>query len=82
MFLINKGGVLVVDVRPGTPAAEAGIAKGDAIESIDGEPAEKLTLGGVREAFRRPSGTQLELQIRSKGASSSHKVLLTLRDYV
>jgi hypothetical protein len=82
MFMIDRGGVLVVDVRPGTPAADAGIVKGDAIESVDGEPAERLRLGGIREAFRRPSGTQLELQVRSKGASSAHKVLLTLRDYV
>lgn len=82
MFLIARDGVVVADVRPGTPAAEAGVVKGDAIVGIDGTPVAQLTLRGVREAFRRASGTTLQVQVQSKGAPAPRSIVLTLRDYV
>jgi hypothetical protein len=82
MFLINQGKVVVASVRPGTPAAAAGIAKGDAITSIDGMSGAQLTLGAARAAFRRPSGTHLQLGVISKGQTTPHAVTLVLHDYV
>ena len=66
MFVIDQGKVVVAGVRPGTPAAQAGIVKGDVIESIDGVPASQLNLGGVRAAFNRPAGTQLKLEVSTR----------------
>ena len=83
LFLINKGGAFVViDVRPGTPAAAAGLVKGDVIASLDGTPATGLTLGVVRDAFHRPSGTVVHLGIVHAGATAAVNVDVTLRDFV
>ncbi len=35
-----KGGVAVTSVEPGSPAAAAGVRKGDVIEAVDGQPLE------------------------------------------
>jgi hypothetical protein len=82
IFLINQGKLVVANVRPGTPAAEAGIVAGDVIAGVDGIPGDRLTLGSAREALRRPAGTKLTLQVLSKGAAAPRTVTVTLRDYV
>ncbi len=83
VFVINKGGqFVVVDVRAGTPAAAAGLVKGDVVVSMEGAPAEQLTLGKIREAFQGPSGTVVHLGIARAGARTALAVTLTLRDYV
>jgi hypothetical protein len=81
LFVVNKDGLVVAAVRPGTPGAAAGITRGDHIRSLDGTPVAKLTLGDVRAAFRKPAGTRVLLEVQGKdGASRS--VTLTLQDYV
>jgi len=42
----------VQQVQPGSPAAQAGIQKGDVIAGIDNEPGADMTLASVRELFR------------------------------
>lgn len=44
---------LITEVAPATPAAEAGIQKGDVIAGIDNEAAADLTLWDVRDLFRQ-----------------------------
>jgi hypothetical protein len=80
LFLMTKAGaVTVLDARPGTPAAAAGIAKGDVIASIDGKPAGDLRT--VRELLLGPAGTVLHLGLTA--ADGTHRdVTLTLRDYI
>jgi len=82
IFAINRGAIVVAAVRPGTPAAAAGIQKGDAILSIDDLHGARLTLTAAREAFRKPSGTVLHLSVVSNGGTAPHPVTLTLSDYV
>jgi hypothetical protein len=43
----------VTQVRPGTPGADAGIEKGDAIAGVDDEAAADLTLAELRNLFRQ-----------------------------
>ncbi len=82
LFLIRQGGEpIVADARPQTPAAEAGITKGDAITSIDGAATSSMSLQAVREYFFRPAGTVLRLGIQSKDGAQ-RTVSLTLRNYV
>jgi hypothetical protein len=80
LFLINNGGkVVVYDVRPGTPAAAAGIVKGETIVSIDGTPPQSLK--AARDAVTAPAGTVLHLQLAAKDGTT-RAVTLTLRDWV
>jgi hypothetical protein len=82
LFLIRQAGnTVVADARPGTPAASAGIVKGDVITSIDGSPAGGMSLGQIREVFYQPAGTVVTLQITGKDATE-RAVKLTLADYV
>ena len=79
LFLINKGGITVIDVRPGTPAATAGLKTGDVIVSLSGSSNSSLL--EVRGAFDAAPGTVVHLVIKSKDGST-HNVDLTLADYV
>ncbi len=82
MFLLNQGGKYVVlDARPGTPAAQAGIVPGDTIDTIDGKAASSMSLQAVRQLFFGAPGTALHLGLTAKDGTR-RTVTLTLRDYV
>lgn len=79
VFLVNNAAITIIDVRPGTPAANAGLAKGDVIVSVDGSPG--LSLRQVRELFSAEPGTVEHLVVKSKDGAT-HDIDLTLKDYV
>lgn len=82
LFLLNKAGTYVVlDARPGTPAAAAGIVKGDTIVSVDGKPASGMTLQQVRELFYGVPGTVIRLTV-SGPTGTQRDAVVTLRDYI
>jgi C-terminal processing protease CtpA/Prc len=82
LFLVHTGSsIVIIDARPGTPAAKAGLVKGDAIDSIDGTPVASLTLKAVREALSAAPGTVVHLVVRTKSGATS-TVNITLADYV
>ena len=82
LFLINQGGkVLIADVRPGTPAAAAGLARGEALGSVGGKDAATLGLAALRTLFRGAPGTAIPLTVTGKDGTA-RTVTLTLRDYV
>jgi hypothetical protein len=82
LFLIKRAGnVIVMDSRPGTPAANAGIVRGDVIDSIDGTPASTMLLSDVRARFAQAAGTIVTLQVTGKDGTR-RSVKLTLEDYV
>jgi C-terminal processing protease CtpA/Prc len=53
-------------VLPGTPAAAAGIQKGDVIAGVDEEAASDLTLADLRDLFRQ-IGHQYKLVLARGG---------------
>jgi hypothetical protein len=79
LLIYNAGKIVVYDVRQGTPAAKAGLAKGDVILSIDGVNPQSLEQ--VRLALRNAPGTVLHLQVLDK-TGTPRTVQLTLRDWV
>ncbi len=82
IFLITHGGkVIVADARPGTPAAQAGIERGDVISSIDGAATSTMSLEEVRATFSKPAGTVLHLGLVAKDGTHRN-VAVTLRDFV
>jgi C-terminal processing protease CtpA/Prc len=82
LFLIKRGSnVVVLDARPGTPAASAGIVKGNTIDAIDGSPGSGMLLSEIRGLLTQPAGTVVKLQLTGKDGPQ-RSVQLTLRDYV
>jgi hypothetical protein len=70
---------LVLDVIPGSPAAQAGLKEGDDVLEINGHATATLLLPEARAQMRAlPPGTRVELEIRSNG--QIRKVVITLRD--
>ena len=51
-----------------------------AAKAINGQGMDKLKSEGIREQFRRPVGSILELLIRSGAAEKPRRVQITLRD--
>ncbi|MBV8579381.1 MAG: aspartyl protease family protein [Candidatus Eremiobacteraeota bacterium] len=81
-FLVTQGGkIIVADVRPGTPAADAGLARGDVLTTVGGKDAGTLGLAAIRDLFRGAPGTALPLGVAGKDGAV-RAVTLTLKDYV
>ncbi len=80
--IIQNTRIIVAGVRPGTPAAGAGLIQGDILLAVDGVAWPTLTLAKVRESLQRPAGTALNLRVMSTLARAPKDVTLTLRDYV
>jgi hypothetical protein len=78
--VVAKGSALrtfeIVEVTPGTPAAKAGVQKGDIIAGIDEDPAADLSLAEIRDLFRQ-IGHKYTLVIDRNGQSK--KITVEMR---
>jgi hypothetical protein len=73
--LATRGdGLVVTTVAPGGGAAEAGLAEGDLIVAVNGEPVADLGFGGSVDAIRGPEGTFVVLSIRRGDAALDVRV--------
>jgi hypothetical protein len=79
VFLVNNGAITIIDVRPRTPAANAGLGKGDVIVSVNGSSS--LSLRQVREIFSAEPGTVEHLVVKNR-EGATRDIELTLEDYV
>lgn len=71
----------VMDVAPGSAAAQAGLAVGDLITMVDGHAVNDTGLADIRRRLRSEQpGTQVQLNV--KRGSGSRNVTLILRDQV
>jgi S1-C subfamily serine protease len=64
-----RPGAVVVAIRPGGPAAQAGISVGEVIERVDGKEISDAAALSAALAARRP-GEKIELSVRSPDGSS------------
>lgn len=81
LFLIDyHDSIVVLGVTDGTPAAAAGLHKGDTVVSVNGSSATSYTLAELRELFMSAPGTNVVLHVRS--GSTERDVTLKLADYV
>jgi hypothetical protein len=56
----------VLDIVPGSPAADAGIQKGDIVAGIDDEPAADISLASIHQLFRQ-IGHKYKLLVERNG---------------
>ncbi len=61
------GAFTVLVVRPGSPAAAAGIVPGDQIVGVNGRDASNYSRADLIDLATRPSGTKLVLRVRHNG---------------
>ena len=65
LFLVARGDdfqeLVIQSVAAGTPAADAGLKRGDRIVAIDGRGGAALALERVRELFRKPGVHQVDV---------------------
>lgn len=67
--------LLIDDVKPKTPAAEAGIQGDDIITAIDNRPVKEFTLEQIREMFRQ-DGREYLLKLKRDGREVQVKIKL------
>jgi len=72
---LNEGTVSVVSVAEGGPAAKAGIASGDELVSLDGEPLPSSNASEWIASFLKKSGEgQVRVELRRAGQSQTRVV--------
>lgn len=80
MFLLAEGAdrstYVVGDLVKGGPAAAAGIAVGDELISVDGQPTAAITLGSVRQRLKAGAGRALRVEVEREGTRTVHVVTL------
>lgn len=65
----KEGRVQIVEVLPGTPAANAGLRVGDTLTHVDGTPVSGLTPDILTERLRGPVGSQVALIVERGSAA-------------
>ena len=71
----------IVSVSSGSPAAQAGLAAGDVIETVDGKAVSSIHLYDLRRRLRdEPPGTKVALTVERNG--HPREVTLVLRDLI
>jgi carboxyl-terminal processing protease len=76
----GKGGIVVGQVFPNTPALEAGIKRGDRVVAVDGKSTTGQTQDQIIASIRGPAGSQVTLTILRAG-QPSFDVTITRRQY-
>jgi membrane-associated protease RseP (regulator of RpoE activity) len=79
---LGDGAWEIVEVVPGTPAAEAGLQAGERILAVDGKTPSSLALSELRRRLREePSGSTLSLRMGGP-PGAERTVRLVLRDLI
>lgn len=66
----EQGALIVVDVIPGGPADEAGIAAGDAIVAVNGQQTADVSADAAADLLKGEEGTSVEIELSSANGES------------
>jgi carboxyl-terminal processing protease len=72
-----KRGLKAVQVFPGSPAAQAGIAPGDTIVSVDGDTIAGESSDAATKRIKGPEGTEVTVGVRDAKSGKTREVKLT-----
>ena len=70
-------GLTVLSVLPGGPMYDAGIKRGDIIETIEYKPTTEIEDLHLMKIFRKPTGTRVLMGVRSEGVLKTVTVVLS-----
>jgi hypothetical protein len=76
----KDGAIEIADVANDSAAAKAGVASGDEILAVNGQPAKDVQLYDLREQFKGAVGTPFKLHL--KGKEGERDVTVTLADQI
>ena len=76
---VKSGSLSVMQVFPGSPAAQAGIKPGDVIVAVDGKPTAGQTAAADVARITGPAGTAVHLQVQPAGTKRRESLTLTRR---
>ncbi|TWT38121.1 Carboxy-terminal processing protease CtpA precursor [Posidoniimonas corsicana] len=77
-FAIEEGRMVVLGVRPGSPAEKAGVQPGEQVLEIGGAPTERMTLTQADE-LTRGDAAGVALLLRADASSQPRRVELTAK---
>ena len=77
-----RRGILTERVLPGSPAAKAGLERGDTIVSVDGKPLDGENLLAAKERITGPEGTSVRLGVVRPGRQGVESVRVTRAEIV
>jgi predicted aspartyl protease len=67
--------LVVVGLATGSPAAEAGIARGDVIVALDGKPADDLDVVTASRMLEGPPQSRVRVTLRRKGETRTYSLI-------
>lgn len=76
----HPDGIVLEEVYPGNPAADAGLQAGDIITAIDGEPADELSTEGFVRLGVGPIGTDVTVTVRRADGAGEEEDIILSRD--
>lgn len=72
----DRGVAYVISVTPGSPAAAAGLERGDIVTALDGESTRSLPLWWIQSVLAGPPGETVALGLLRDGAASEAELTL------
>ncbi len=60
----EDGGVMIIGVAPGSPAAAAGVLTGDLISSIDKKPIDQISFDEIAQLMQGDAGSKISLAVK------------------
>jgi serine protease Do len=76
--LKDNTGALVTDVKPGTPAAKAGLKSGDVVLQLDGKPVRNASSLSFAVSELKP-GTKIKLEVLRNGKNQTIEATTALK---
>jgi len=76
---VREGRLLILSVMADTPAAEAGLRKGDAIVQVEEESTESMTVSEAATRLRGEPGSTVTIWISRKGGKTPRRMVIERR---
>jgi carboxyl-terminal processing protease len=71
---VDKEGLKIVSVLPGTPALDAGLKSGDLIRAINGKKVKSMDTDQAVSLIKGPEGSEVRLEIERDGHTISFRI--------